>query len=626
MRRLRALIALLVFLLAAHPAAAANCNVATGQGTAGPSDWQSYCWLDLSGYNDTTARSAGGQTFSYTLPDGTTMSFVLKVSGNSLAAVASPSYGGASFGTTAFTGVAGSPILYQTSPFGTSTVTFSNITLTPPASGTISQYMFVAADGEATAASEALAFTTNGGGWQLLEMLAPTSGSSYPVVTGLGTSNVNEVGSSNSSTGAAVVGSTNPTTVTANINVSTGGYQGALFAVRFASIVLNTQISGARVAPTDQFGFSINSTSGGTTFASGTSTGTGLGPFQAAVLNSTAAIPLTLKQTMASGSTNAISHYLSSLSCTNLASGSTTVMPSNVKTTSYNLGALKYGDVVKCTYTETPYPHLTLIKALGSGGRVNATTDQFTLKIDQGATNVVTTTTTGSNSTITNGSTPQTQVTAGTTYTLSEAASGGTNLTQYVAAMNCTNASSSSSTTLPTSSGGTITPAMGDVVSCTITNTKKSGNAILLLSKTSTSISDPVDGTINPKLIPGAVVEYSIALSNAGSTAADANSVVIADILPSQLQMNVGAVYGSSPVSFTDGSPSCGVTATPGAASSLTDSLDFSTDGGVTWTYSPAGSGYDAAVNAIRVRFSNALTAGGGGTTTCKLKLQAQIR
>lgn len=58
--------------------------------------------------------------------------------------------------------------------------------------------------------------------------------------------------------------------------------------------------------------------------------------------------------------------------------------------------------------------------------------------------------------------------------------------------------------------------------------------ATLTLDKRSTVISDPVNGTTNPKLIPGATVEYCIAVSNASGGAA-ANNIAVSDILPATL-------------------------------------------------------------------------------------------
>ena len=55
--------------------------------------------------------------------------------------------------------------------------------------------------------------------------------------------------------------------------------------------------------------------------------------------------------------------------------------------------------------------------------------------------------------------------------------------------------------------------------------------AALTVTKVSKIISDPVTGTTNPKLIPGATVEYCITVANAAGGAA-ANSVALSDVLP----------------------------------------------------------------------------------------------
>jgi uncharacterized repeat protein (TIGR01451 family) len=65
--------------------------------------------------------------------------------------------------------------------------------------------------------------------------------------------------------------------------------------------------------------------------------------------------------------------------------------------------------------------------------------------------------------------------------------------------------------------------------------------ATLTLDKRSTIVSDPVNGTTDPKLIPGAVVQYCIAVSNAAGGAA-ASSIAISDILPSTLTFVTGSI------------------------------------------------------------------------------------
>ena len=55
--------------------------------------------------------------------------------------------------------------------------------------------------------------------------------------------------------------------------------------------------------------------------------------------------------------------------------------------------------------------------------------------------------------------------------------------------------------------------------------------AALTVTKQSTVISDPYNGTTNPKMVPGSVVQYCIIVRNAAGGAA-ANSVTISDLLP----------------------------------------------------------------------------------------------
>jgi uncharacterized repeat protein (TIGR01451 family) len=56
--------------------------------------------------------------------------------------------------------------------------------------------------------------------------------------------------------------------------------------------------------------------------------------------------------------------------------------------------------------------------------------------------------------------------------------------------------------------------------------------ASLVVTKTSTVVSDPVNLAVNPKRIPGAVIEYCITVENTGSAAA--TSVVLTDVLAGQ--------------------------------------------------------------------------------------------
>jgi uncharacterized repeat protein (TIGR01451 family) len=572
--------------LGSTPAQAQSCAPATSQGTA-PQGWETYCWLDFTAYNDATARSASGQNFSFNLADGSTLSFNLRVTpatATAFNAIAAPSWTGAAVGNTAFLGIPGRPVLY-TAAAGSKSITFSGITITPPPGApAVTAYSFVAADAESTNDSENLQFVTNGSGWQILDQVNPISGNTYPTITGAGTSTFTETGVPGT-VGGYIVGSNSPTTVTANMNA--GGLQGAMFAVRFASIRLRKTITGARVNAADQFNFRISATSSGTSLASGTTSGTGNGPFSATPLSLASGIPLTLSETMAPGSVSALAKYESRLSCTNTTTSSTTPLPNNLLATSYNFGALQFGDAVICVFNNAAYPHIRVSKALGAGGR-RFSTDQFTVRINQGATLVSSATTTGTGTTVTGGSTALVQVAPGTAYTLDEIMSGPGSLSQYSSALACTNATNGVTTSFPTTMPGNITPVLGDVISCTITNTRLAGNATLVVSKTSTVLSDGISGS-NPKSLPGAIIRYTITVQNTGNLSVDANTIVIVDAFPANFTLDA-----STPFTFTEGPRFSNLN-----AFNQSTMVTYSTTGSAPFS-APLGSGFNGAIRAFR--------------------------
>ena len=68
--------------------------------------------------------------------------------------------------------------------------------------------------------------------------------------------------------------------------------------------------------------------------------------------------------------------------------------------------------------------------------------------------------------------------------------------------------------------------------------------------KSSVVVSDPVNGTTNPKAIPGAVIRYCIAVTNA-SGAADATNISVVDNLPGDVDFNTGTILRDTSVSIT---------------------------------------------------------------------------
>lgn len=613
--RIRHLLAVIVLMcaLAWSPAAQAqNCGQATSQGSA-PANWETYCWLNFANYNDTTARTAAGQNLSFTLPDGSVLSLNARVTGTTTAynAVTAPSWTGAAIGNTAFIGIPGRPVVY-TAAGGTRTITLSNITVTPPAGASATIYSFVVADAESSNENEALRITTNGGGWQLLDSVNPISGSLFPTLAGVGTASATITGRSGT-VGAFILGSNSPTTVT--VETTAGGLQGVMFAIRFATIRLQGNLVGSRVNTADQFTYQIANTTNSATVASGTSSGTGNGPFSTPAVSMSAGMPITLRIGMASGSVSALTAYSSNLTCVNSAGTTRAVLPNNLTTNSAAIGQLQFGEFLVCTFTTGAQPRLQLRKLLASTGRRFAG-DQFTIRIRQDNTIVASRTTTGAGATITNGDTGLVQVAISTPYILDEIAAGTTSLANYDATMSCTNSFSGSSTVLPTTVGASVTPRPGDVIVCTITNTR-SLTAELVVEKSSIVISDPVNGTVNPKLIPGAIVEYIITVRNVGVGQPDTAGVFITDIMPA----NMAFATGTS-VTFTNGTPTSGIT-TFNAATMVTYSS--AANGAGPFTYTPVGP-FDINVRGIRIVPAGRMNAATSATSQPNFTLRFRAR
>lgn len=72
--------------------------------------------------------------------------------------------------------------------------------------------------------------------------------------------------------------------------------------------------------------------------------------------------------------------------------------------------------------------------------------------------------------------------------------------------------------------------------------------------------SDPYN-TSSFKSVPGVISAYTLRLTNSGPGAVDANTVIISDPLPAEVDLYVDDIGGAGigPVVFTDGSPASGL-------------------------------------------------------------------
>lgn len=153
------------------------------------------------------------------------------------------------------------------------------------------------------------------------------------------------------------------------------------------------------------------------------------------------------------------------------ANSSFSITHSNQYTNNNSPHAVGYSDFYFCV---TP-PKLTTRKVL-TGNRVE-TNDQFTIATTTGTTPVSSFTTTGTGSSLTTNSITATGLSTTATYTIAETIAntdGKGNLANYNTSYACTNANSSSATTMPsgsTTSFNLPTLTYGDDITCTITNT-----------------------------------------------------------------------------------------------------------------------------------------------------------
>jgi hypothetical protein len=125
----------------------------------------------------------------------------------------------------------------------------------------------------------------------------------------------------------------------------------------------------------------------------------------------------------------------------------------------------------------------------------------------------------------------------------------------------------------------------------------------LSVTKTSTTFADSISVT-NPKSIPGSVTEYVISASSPTSYTVTSNSLLVADTTPAGTALvvsNIGGA-GSGPAAFTAGTSTLTYTFT--SLASATDDIEFSNNGGTSWTYVPVAdaNGTDAAVTHVRLR------------------------
>lgn len=149
----------------------------------------------------------------------------------------------------------------------------------------------------------------------------------------------------------------------------------------------------------------------------------------------------------------------------------------------------------------------------------------------------------------------------------------------------------------------------------------------LTITKTSSVVSDPTN-QLFPKAIPGALVDYTITITNPlANSLTTVKTIDFKDAVPAKTKLYVADLNGnnSGPMVFTGSLiPTTGLTYSFLGRGNMSDSLSFSADNGATWTYVPSADadGCDAAVTNIRVQPSGNQTAGSNFTLRFRVMIK----
>ncbi|RMB51913.1 hypothetical protein C8J44_2938 [Sphingomonas sp. PP-CE-3A-406] len=121
---------------------------------------------------------------------------------------------------------------------------------------------------------------------------------------------------------------------------------------------------------------------------------------------------------------------------------------------------------------------------------------------------------------------------------------------------------------------------------------------------------DPQSTTGNPRAIPGSKQRTTITLTNPDIIAIDANSLNIVLPTPNRGAVALDGDGTASPtfVKTAEGSPASSLAVTYSTPASTTDDVDFSENGGTSWTYDPTTT--PKAVTNVRVRPRGTMAAG----------------
>ncbi len=170
--------------------------------------------------------------------------------------------------------------------------------------------------------------------------------------------------------------------------------------------------------------------------------------------------------------------------------------------------------------------------------------------------------------------------------------------------------------------------ALGDLITGTATDGSNNtsefavfvslGAPTITVTKSSAVLSDPFNNVTNPKRIPGAVIEYSVTLTNTGNGSPDAGTVVVTD----PIDRPALAFRVSTGVTFIDGATSSGV------GLGLVTYSSTPAPGPYLYNYTPVPdvNGYDGNITSFMATTTGSLAFGGAPPPGFTLRFQVKVK
>lgn len=151
----------------------------------------------------------------------------------------------------------------------------------------------------------------------------------------------------------------------------------------------------------------------------------------------------------------------------------------------------------------------------------------------------------------------------------------------------------------------------------------------IVIVKSVQTYSDPVNGIDaafggpgSAKAIPGAIMLYTILVTNTGAGATDSDSVKITDPIPANTSLCVSTLCNTPPVAFScSGTPACGLTYNYAA-----DVTYFDQSNNSIATPSPDSEGYDALVRKVIVNPKGVFNGAGGSNPNFNVYFKVKVQ